>query len=141
VSNVLAHCEFGGMYVDVPYLDNLKAEYEAKIAALDKKIRTHKTVKWYEKKRKRAAFQKMIDDTNAEINALYEQGKTSTDRVIQSRIQKITNYTQQIATTNKEKDAIAPLNFASPKQLIDFLFGRTGLHLPIVKYTRDENKQ
>ncbi len=141
-SHVLAESEYRGIDIDVPYLDKLIKEYAKKIEQNDIKLRAHKSVRRFEKAYRELKIKKLITAVNIEIKELEGSGKPNAQRLITGREEKISRYLAGEFTTNKEKKIIEPINFNSPGQMVDLLYGsRYGLGFPIIEYTKDEYKR
>lgn len=140
-SRVLAESENYGIGIDKPYLDNLQKSYKDKIDKLELKIRAKKFVRRYERHRLKQIKIKLIEDTREEITYLLEkENKQPSDRAVLNREQKISRYIAGDFQTNKEKDLVEPLNFSSPKQMLDFFYlSKKGFNFPILKETDSGN--
>ena len=116
----LVETEYKGMLVDVPYLDNLIEVYAKKLEGNEKRLRSIPMLRHYEKKRIQKEKQLMIEEISKEILAMEDTG--GNERAIQNRKVKLASYVAGNYTTKKELKRVEPINFSSPKQLIDLLF-------------------
>lgn len=138
LTRVLGKCEVFGMQVDRVYLENLLAKYKSMINENEQNIRSSSIVKKYEKKRLAGIKDRMIAELEEEIEQIESRGGGG--RAIESRQAKINNYISNIFITNKERQAMEPINFGSPKQMANFLYDSPyGLELPIIEYTESGN--
>lgn len=138
-SRVLAEVEWRGMTLDRDYLLGLIDIYEIKIEKCAKELENNPMILTYGKKRLKTIKKKMIADIRDEIDELERRGESK--NVIQNREEKVSRYIAgDYANTKKERDMLVPLNFNSPKQMIDLLFeSPDGFEFEIIKYT--ENKK
>lgn len=133
IVRVLAKCEFFGFEVNKEYLSSLIIKYKGLIDDNSIKLREHKIVKKYDRKRLRDVKKSMIDTIENEIEDLESKGNT---RGVATRKQKIALLVQGSYSTKKERDSMAPLNFGSPKQMADLLYeSEYGFELPILERT------
>jgi len=122
-SRVLAEAEYVGMDIDSDYLKELLTTYKIRIEDCEKRLRENTTVLRYDKLR--------LKEVRKQLLANYE-GKTN------SR-EKISRLLAGEYNTKKEKELLAPINFGSPKQMIDLLFeNEYGFGFEIVNYTMDK---
>ncbi|MAO08045.1 MAG: hypothetical protein CL596_04960 [Alteromonas sp.] len=70
---VLGDSEYGGMDVDIPYLDNLIIEYENYLEENDKKIRNTKTLNKFQKWLDQSRINKLMDKVVQEIEEVEEE--------------------------------------------------------------------
>jgi DNA polymerase I-like protein with 3'-5' exonuclease and polymerase domains len=117
---VLTESEFDGTLIDKSYVKGLVKLYAKKLKDEEKKLRSNKKLRKFERKREKAHKLNLIEETKREIDKLIYQGKSPSDRVIKNRQEKISRYIAGQFTTKKE--ILEPFNFSSPKQLIEFLF-------------------
>ena len=154
-TRVLAESELHGMKIDKKYLKSLVHSYGEKLDKCDADLRDIKLIKRYEIERTKLARQKLItivkneiDDLNDEINKAKKDKLSPKEFVAfaskrQKRIsnleQKVNDYLQNKFTTKKDLSQFEPLNFNSPKQLIELLFeSEEGFKFKVVKYTVDK---
>lgn len=136
---VLDECEFRGIDVDAPYLDKLVKDFGNQIEENEIKLRNHKAVRRYNRRRIDERKLALIESVKREIEELEESDKPNKDRLIKTREEKISKYLTGEFVTKKDKKIIEPINFNAPGQLIDFFFkNKHGLRLKIVKYTVDK---
>jgi len=137
-SRVLAEVEWRGVDMDRDYLNELVGVYKIKIDECEARIRTNPIIFKYERARLKDVKKQMINDVKAEI-LLLKQTEGS-DRMIKSREEKVSRYIAGDYTTKKEWEMVAPTNFNSSKQMIDFLFeSPEGLMFDVIKFTQDKN--
>lgn len=133
LTSVLGKCEYYGIGVDRDYLKDLVAKYDQKIKDQDAKIRSIILVGKYDRRRLRDKKEQMIEDLENEIEELEDKGKT---QMIASRKAKVKQYSLNIFTTKKEREAMAPLNLGSAKQMIDLLYkSEYGFEFPVIEKT------
>lgn len=133
-TRVLSEAEYNGMYVDRQYLRNLMKTYKENISKCEEQLVNSPIIVGYEKKRLESVKMKMIRDLKKEIESL------DSERLIAARKEKISRYMAGVYTTKKEEEMIAPINFNSPKQMIDLLFDSPyGFKFKILRFT--ENKK
>ena len=134
LTSVLGKCEFYGIQVDRDYLTDLVDVYDDKIAEQDKKLRSIPIVAKYDRLRLRDKKDIMIETLEDEIEELrYNDGKAN---LIASRKLKIKQYSTNQFITKKDREAMAPLNLGSPKQMIDLFYeSERGFQFPIIEKT------
>lgn len=147
---VLSEAEYHGMEIDVPYLTTLREKYQIDLTNLDVELQSHKVIKRYYQERKIEIRAKLIEGVEYELAVLNEELKdaakakdsrkyNTTYRKIDNRQQKLADYKQWKFRTNKDNKLFEPVNFNSPKQLIELLFThRKGFNFDIVAYTIDK---
>ena len=136
-SRVLCEASYRGMLVDREYLRDLALNYKSKIEECEKRLRSIGLLVKYEKSRAKDIKKQMIKEIKAEIAILKEEN--GSERMINSREEKISRFIAGDWTTNKERDRMAPTNFNSPKQMIDLLFeSKDGFELEVIRYTEDK---
>lgn len=130
---VIGRGEYMGFQVNREYLDNLIIKYKELIKDNEKSLREHKVLRKYERKRLKNTRQELIDSLTKEIETLEESGNT---RTLSNKKQKLNIIIQGGYTTKKEESLFEPLNFGSPKQLIDlFYVNKYGFNFPILEKT------
>lgn len=142
----LSEVEMRGYHVDRGYLDNLVVTYKDKISTLEESMRAVPALVRYEKKKikkvKRELLTELSDSKEILINELEntEDAKVaaSLKRKISNLEKKYENYAIGQGYIKSDLSKMEPINMASAKQLIDFLFNKDGLNLPIIKYTVDK---
>jgi DNA polymerase-1 len=134
ITRCLAEAEYRGMLIDRYYLENLMKEYEKKITESSKSMKESPEVIKFERKQKAEHLQGLIKNTQLEIANLKNEDARNTDRLIANREAKIKGFLEG-RFNSKEKKGFEGLNLASPKQLIEFLYTKKGLNLPILDYT------
>ena len=142
----LAEVEMRGYVVDRPYLEGLVESYKDKIADLENKMKTVPALVRYERRKVKRVKKQLLRGLLEEKEKLLEQIDEEDDqKVISGLRRKITNiekkydnYALGKGYTKKDLGAMGPFNPKSVKQLIDFLFGKKGLKLPIIRYTEDK---
>lgn len=135
---VLTECEFEGVPIDEDVLDRMIAYYSKAISDNESKLRNHKKMRGFERWRKEAHINKLIEDLNTEIEQIRQENKPNMDRLIMGREAKVSRYIAGNLTTKKE--VFEPLNFASPKQMQLFFFtSPKGLKMKVAMYTKDKN--
>ena len=138
LERVLAESENEGIYIDLEYLDRVTEDYSKRIENIQLELRALPDVVTYEKNKRKKKLKALIQSVKDEIAEKQEQGVSG--RQISSREAKLRRYLAGEFTTKKEIEAMEPLNFGSPKQLIDFLFkSKRGLRLPVIAYTEDKD--
>jgi DNA polymerase I-like protein with 3'-5' exonuclease and polymerase domains len=138
-TRVLAESEHRGLHVDVPYLKNLRAEYDKKLEQMLLGLQNVPQVLKYQRSKLIKSKKKLIETTQLEIEKLRAEGKSDSDRVIKSREEKISRYIAGEFITKKEREIMEPVNFGSPQQLKDLLFySKRGFKFKVVKYTKDK---
>lgn len=136
-TRVLAEVETVGMYTDRAYLTNLVDVYDKRISDCEKTLRSLPKLVKYEKKRLKKLKKTVIKDLKKEIKTLNNTG--GSPRVIANKEQKINNILLGNYSSNKEREMFEPINFASPKQLIDLFFhNKAGFNWDVVSYTIDK---
>ena len=121
----LGKCEYYGIMVDRAYLENLIKVYSEKIEAEATKLRTLRVVKRFERKRL------------AEVKEYYIEEMESLKTPASLAKAKWASTNRYDLLPKKDRELFAPLNLASPKQLIEFLYNSEyGLELPIIEYTK-----
>jgi len=132
-SRVLSEAEYEGFTVNRDYLKGLVKDYKIKIIECEKKLRSNPIIIKYEKTRLKGIKKRMIDGVQLEIEQFK---KNNNERSIKSREEKISRYIAGDYTTKKEREMVEPINFNSPKQMIDLLFENPdGFKFDIVKFT------
>lgn len=136
---VLAESEFKGLSVDRPYLDGLIIHQHQKIEENKTNLLNHPKVKRFERRRRKSRIKELIIQIEEEIEDLTDnQGKDPNARVIKNREEKLSRYIMGDLRTKKELQTQEGLNFNSPTQLIELLFGDDGFRFKIIKYTVDK---
>lgn len=146
LSELIAQTELKGAHVDVEYLLELDKKYRGLIEENQKKLNNLKPVRKFNKINRKVKVKKLISTIKAEIQELEaiieeENDQTVINRKLRSidaRNEKIRRYKMGEFTTKKEIEAMGDLNFNSPNQMRDFLYGPNGLDLPIIRYTKDK---
>lgn len=137
-SRVLAEAEWRGNVIDKDYLKGLIKIYQVKIQECENELRNNPIIIEYETARIKGIKKQMIRDLNNEVKYCQQTGATA--RVIKAREEKVSRYIAGDYTTKKEREMVAPINFGSPKQMIDLLFkSPDGFRFDVIKFT--ENKE
>lgn len=140
-TRVLAESEAMGMLVDRPYLQQLCKDYKIKIETCSNKLNNHPAILKFNRLRKKQVLRKLIADTTLQVAALHQEDAIKNATLIRNRENKIKGFLEG-NFNKKEKESMEPLNWNSPKQVIEFFYNsKFGLKLPIVAYTVDKNKQ
>jgi DNA polymerase I-like protein with 3'-5' exonuclease and polymerase domains len=141
----LAEAEYRGTIIDEAYLSDLVKTYKQKIEESEKKLRGMPALVKFEKKNIRRKKKDLLAEIRLEI-AQIEEESASNDKEERSKITRIKNREKKITNimagvfNKKEQEKLEPLNFGSPKQLIDFLYlKKYGLRLPIIKFTKNKD--
>lgn len=142
ILKVLAESEYRGIPIDRPYLKKLMAQYEIKIAQADRKLRNTPSLLKFERSFKKGNLQKLIKQVQLEIATIREEAPKTMDRLIASRENKIKGFLEGKFNKSESKK-MEPVNFKSPKQLIEFLFkppygSKHGLNLTPRIFTKDK---
>lgn len=136
-SRVLAEVEWRGMVIDKDYLLDLVDKYKIKIEECEHRLRSLPVIGRYGKSRLRDIKKKMVQDIRDKIEELEKEG--GNEVMIKNREEKISRYIAGDYTTKKEQEMLEPVNFNSPKQMIDLLFkSPKGFEFNVVKYTEDK---
>lgn len=136
-SRVLAEAEWEGMTIDRDYLRDLMGVYKEKIEICEHRIVSNPMIGKYEKIRLREVKRQMIKDVKKEISLL--RRTKGSERMIKGREEKVSRYIAGDYTIKKEREMVAPLNFNSPKQMIDLLFDSPdGFMFDVVRFTQDK---
>jgi len=137
-SRVLSEVEWLGITLDRDYLLELVDKYKIKIEECSHRLISLPIIGRYGKARLKEIKKKMIADVRDEIDELERAGES--ERMIQNREDKVSRYIAgDYANTKKEREMLTPLNFNSPKQMIDLLFeSPDGFEFDVVKYTEDK---
>lgn len=137
-SRVLAEVEWRGMSIDKDYLLDLVDKYKIKIEECSIRLKSNPMILSYGKARLKSIKRKMVRDIRDEIEELEREG--GNEVMIKNREEKISRYIAGDYITKKELEMLEPVNFNSPKQMIDLLFeSPDGFEFNIIKYT--ENKK
>lgn len=138
-TRVLAESEAMGMLVDRPYLQQLCKDYKIKIETCSHKLNNHPALLKFNRLRKKQVLRKLIADTTLQVAAMQQEDAHKNATLIRNRENKIKGFLEG-NFNKKEKESMEPLNWNSPKQVIEFFYNsKFGLNLPIIKYT--ENKK
>lgn len=144
---VLGDSEYQGMYIDKPYLEGLMVKYENLISECDKKLRSNKKIRRYEKWLQEQRIEKLINKVELEIEELEEDLKdakeigdtraiNSKTKSIRTREEKIDKYRAKQLTTKSDLKVLEPVNFSSPTQMGELFFtSPKGFQFEIIKYT------
>lgn len=139
---VLGESETFGLRIDLPYLEKIYKEEGARIETNLKNIHKHKTVRRFEKQRKKEHTLTLVDKMTNEIKE-YRDRDVIDNKVlnaIKHREEKLSRYIAGEFTTKAEQ--YGEFNLNSVKQLREFLhYSDRGLKLPIVDYTKDKFKK
>lgn len=140
IAQVLAESSYKGMLVDKEYLEKLEKSYGNRIEKLIRRLKNNKRIKRFERASQRDKIKVLIKSVKKEIKTLEEdEDRLNPEKLIRVREEKISRYLAGEFTTKKELKLIEPVNFASPKQMIDLLFThKRGFKFKIVKYTVDK---
>lgn len=151
---VLGDSEYQGMYIDKPYLEGLMVKYENLISECDKRLRSNKKIRRYEKWLQEQRIEKLINKVELEIEELEEDLKdakkigdtkaiNSKTKSIRTREEKIDKYRAKQLTTKSDLKVLEPVNFSSPAQMGELFFtSPKGFQFEIIKYTvNKETKQ
>lgn len=140
----LAESEYRGSLIDRDYLENLIKEYKSKIAEKESLLRNNPNVLRFEKLWRKSMIKQAINKLYDEIADIEEKDGPG-DRKITFRENKIKKI--QAGEFGKKEQELYDqgLNFASPKQLIQFLFkppygSKFGLKLDPIKFTKQKKK-
>lgn len=129
----LAKCEFYGIYVDRDYLSSLVIKYDNKIVEQDTKLRDIRKVNRFTRKIIEGKKEARIAELEDEISDLRAEGKA---HLIPPREAKIRGIRAGVFTNKKDRELLEPINFGSPKQLIQLLYkSEYGFKLPILERT------
>lgn len=142
----LAEVEMRGYHVDRGYLDGLVESYKDKIDELERQMRGVPSLVRYERRKIKRAKKELLRSLLEEKEALMEQiDEEDDEKVISGLRRKITNIEKKYANyaigqgyTKKDLKTMEPVNLKSVPQLIEFLYGKKGLKLPIIRYTEDK---
>ena len=135
-SKVLQEAESNGLPFDLELNSELTEKYATLIKEVTSNLRNLKVIRRYEKKLLRDRISNYIDKLNEEISQLSED--PSKARSIKTREAKISRVLAGEYVTNDEKKLVEPVNFNSPKQMVDLLYNsEKGFKFPILEYTRD----
>lgn len=142
----LAEVEMRGYKVDRGYLEGLMVSYKDKIESLRQRMYQVPALIKYEKKRIKRVKRELLEGLMAEKEKLEEQLDEEDDEKVLSGIRrKITNLEKKYSNyalgqgyTKSDMSKMEPFNPGSSKQLIEFLFTKDGLNLPILAYTVDK---
>lgn len=140
ITYVLGDSEYMGMLVDKKYLSRVVQQEGIRIENNLQELYRHKKVVKYNKARKEAHIQKLVDQVNEEIEKIQtgELEYKNPEAAIRNRQEKLSRYIAGQLTTNKEK-LDDEVNFNSPNQLIELLFNSPhGFKFKVVKYTQDK---
>ena len=136
-TRVLADAEWVGMFTDREYLKNLCEVYKVKIDACEVKLRELPDLIQYEKKRFKRVKKALIMKHKNELSEMLENGASA--RVIANKEKKISDLGLGIFSNNKEREMFEPINFASPKQIIDlFFYSDEGFNWDVIAFTIDK---
>lgn len=128
---VLAPTILSGVRVDRPYLAHLVVDYADKIKKLEDGIFDIPVVKEYNETYRDEKIADYIETLERRII-----NETLSQRQIDTLEEKISRLEVGEATTKKEAKLLEPINFNSPKQLIDLLYrSDNGLQFPILDRT------
>lgn len=142
----LAEVEMRGYHVDRGYLDDLVVSYQDKIDTLESKMRTVPSLIKFEKNKFKRVKKQLLDGLLEQKEILLnELDNTEDPKVAASIRRKITNIDKKYGNyaigqgyIKNDLKKMEPINMKSAKQLIEFLFSKKGLGLPILKYTTDK---
>jgi DNA polymerase I len=124
---ILARTYLQGVRIDRDFLVHLEDKYQKLLSDLENKIRAIPLIRAYEKDRQEVLIQDYVSKIEEEIS----EGNLS-DRQIDAREEKISRLLAGEPTTKNEAKLFEPLNFASPKQMIDLLYySDMGFEFPI----------
>lgn len=149
-TRVLGDSEFQGMPIDREYNENLMITYQTKISDSDRKLRTNKRIRRFEKGQQEARIEKLIDKVELEIEDWQEELKeakknkdqkaiNSKTKGIKAREEKIDRYRAKDLRTKDELKCLEPVNFGSPAQMGELFFtSEYGFGFEIIKYTVDK---
>lgn len=135
-SKVLQEAESNGLPFDIELNSELTEKYATLIKEVNSNLRNLKVIRRYEKKLLSDRVSNYIDKLNEEISQLSDD--PSKARSIKTREAKISRVLAGEYVTNDEKKLVEPVNFNSPKQMVDLLYNsEKGFKFPILEYTRD----
>ena len=121
-TRVLAEAEYTGMEVDVNYVRSLIDTYQKRIADCERNLRNNPVVLKYERERLRRVKEDLL------VTYRIKGDKKKLSKLLAGGY-----------NTKKEQDMLAPINFGSPKQMINLLFDSSdGFGFEIEKYTMDK---
>lgn len=127
-TRVLAESEFHGMPVDKLYLETLIEKYQGLVDESERQMMSLKPVRRFNRALKRKQVNKLIDKIQDEISLLEDSEKANRDKLIAARRIKINRY---YAGTFTGKEIPKEINFASPVQMLEFMYNsKKGLRLP-----------
>ena len=136
LTRVLGESEYRGMHIDSDYLKSLIKKYSTKIAKVEKKLYSLKSVKKFEKAKKQEINQLMIDTLKQEIKDI-KKNKPNPDVMVRNREEKISKIVAGGFTGKAGKTkAYEGFNFQSPPQLAELFFThKAGMRKKVIRYT------
>lgn len=156
---VLADSEWHGIPCDTTYLDLLVKDYSIKIDHVKTSLYNNPSVKTFENRLIKDRIKNEIFKIEDEIENLYKElgilkkkvkkGKDVPSRELGNLQRKINNredkrdrFIAKDFKTKGELKLVEPINFASHKQMVEFLFNsKAGLKFDIVRYTIKDKKE
>lgn len=125
-----AESSFEGVYINREFLQSLEVKYSTKLSEVETKLRSISKV---------VEFDKYTIDSRIEneVNRLEEEIETlESPRSIANREERISRLMSKNPITKSDLKLFEPLNFGSPKQLIDLLYtSEYGYGYPVVVET------
>ena len=159
-TRVLNDSEYHGILIDKPYLEGLVDSYKIKIDDIERELRSNQILQRFEKKLIDQRIKKLIMDKETEIETIegdimelkseYKKTKDTSilkkidgkSKLISTREATIDKLISRDLTTKKELDCLEPVNFSSPKQMLELFFtNKMGFNFKIVKYTVKDKKE
>ena len=136
-TRVLVDAEYEGMEIDTNYLQNLRVIYQERIKTCEHELVNNPHILKYEKARLKQVKREMIAEYQEEIvNLKKANGSTA---MIKTRENKLSKLLIGEYANKKDAERLAPINFGSPKQMIDLLFeSEFGFQFKVVAYTIDK---
>jgi len=145
-TRVISNMENQGVVIDVPYLQKLVDTYDALLTENTFQLTNHPTIKRFDKNRLEGIKNAFIENITQEISEVNKKLKAAPDRRLENKLKNLSekkrNYILGNYSTKKDKEALEPFNFASPKQLKDLLFySPHGFKFKPLKFTEKKDER
>lgn len=128
----LSESEYMGMLVNREYLEGLDVKYKKLIEENEKALRDIPKIRKYQKVMREDRKTLLISQLKQEIKEL----KDDKPHLVAARKEKIARYQTGKFITKDELKVLEPINFGSPKQMVEFFYTNPeGLCLKVTKKT------
>lgn len=141
-SRVLQSAEKKGMKLDIDFNDKLIEKYGKLISDKNNEIRSLKVVRKFQIRYLEKKKEDYIEAIEKEIKALKKEqrnpvGRRNYPKLIENKKKKKADILAGVYSSKKERDMFSPINFGSQKQMVELLYSKDGLNLPVLRYTKN----